>query len=90
MRQNRRVVRGPGLGLGLVAAAALLGGCTKYFKVTDPASSNVYYTTSSSLEKAKHSGAIEFRDERTGKLIILSASEREEISKADYDFALGN
>lgn len=86
MRGNRRVV----LGLGLLAGAMLLGGCTKYFKVTDPASGRTYYTTSSSLEKAKHSGAIEFEDQATGKLIILSASEREQISKEDYEFALGN
>ncbi|MEM7756277.1 MAG: hypothetical protein AAF297_11640 [Planctomycetota bacterium] len=86
MRGNRRLLAG----VGLIAGAMLLGGCTTYFKVTDPASGNVYYTTSQSLEKAKGSGAIEFEDQATGKLIILSASEREEINKADYEFALGN
>ncbi|MEM1183544.1 MAG: hypothetical protein AAGI53_00935 [Planctomycetota bacterium] len=77
------------VGLGLAAGVLLLAGCTTYYKVTDPASGRSYYTTSKSLEKAKASGAIEFEDDATGKLIVLSASEREEISKHDYDFAMG-
>ena len=84
-----RKTRGAVVGVSAAVAAIALGGCTSYWKVTDPASGRTYYTTSGSLEKAKHSGAIEFEDEATGKLIILSASEREKISKADYQFALG-
>jgi len=83
MRGNRKVA----LGVIVVAGAMTMGGCTNYWKVTDPASGRTYYTTK--LKKAKHSGAIEFEDQATGKLIILSASEREKITKADYRFALG-
>ena len=82
MRRNRGIV----LGVAVVAAAMTMGGCT-YWKVTAPASGRTYYTTK--LKKARHSGAIEFRDDATDRMIILSASEREKIKKADYDFALG-
>ena len=48
----------------LVSAALLLASdCTAYYKVTDPTTGRVYYTTEM---KKKSSGATTFKDARTG------------------------
>jgi hypothetical protein len=69
--------------LGAMALAALLAGCGTYYTVRDPASSTQYYTTD--VDKAGSSGAVKFKDAKTGSEITLQSSEVKEISKEDYN-----
>jgi len=57
-------------------------GCTKYYKVTDPASDKTYYTNKI---KKKGSGAINIEDERTGNKVTLQSSEIEKITKNQFN-----
>jgi PBP1b-binding outer membrane lipoprotein LpoB len=60
-------------------------GCTKYYKVTNPTSDKVYYTTKI---KKKKSGAIRLQDERTGNKVTLHSSEIEKITEHQYNRAI--
>ena len=70
------------LALSLIA----LAGC--HYKVTDPASGKVFYTTS--VDKVKRGGgAIKFKDARTDAEITLQSSEVQSISGKEFDEAVG-
>jgi hypothetical protein len=69
-----------------MALTALLAGCGGYYAVRDPASSTQYYTTD--VDKAGSTGAIKFKDAKTGSEITLQSSEVKEISKEDYNKGL--
>ena len=69
--------------LAAVGLALLcVGGCTSYYKVTDPTTGRVYYTQE--LQR-KNSGAATLKDGRTGSSVNLQNSEIEKISKEQYD-----
>lgn len=71
--------------LGLIAAAGgFVTGCTSYYQVTDPDTNRIYYTDK--LDR-RDSGAIRFKDARTGAEITLPASEITVLSKEQYDTA---
>jgi uncharacterized protein YceK len=59
----------------------LFSGCGSYYKVTDPSSSNVYYTTKIDKERR---GSVEFKDANTGSTVTLQNSEITEISKDEF------
>jgi hypothetical protein len=63
-------------------AALLAGGCTSYYKVTDPTTGKVYYTTDL---QHKDSGAATLKDARTGNKVALQNSEVEKITKEQYE-----
>ena len=72
---------------GLAALlVALLSGCATYYKVSDPNSSNVYYTTDIDKEK---SGAISFTDAKSKAKVTLQSSAITEISSDEWDKAVG-
>jgi uncharacterized protein YceK len=58
-----------------------LVGCGSYYKVTDPASKNIYYTEA--IEQMK-SGAVKFKDAKTGGEITLQSSEVKEIDSKEF------
>ena len=58
-----------------------LAGCGSYYKVTDPASKSVYYTEN--VEQLK-SGAVKFKDAKTGSEITLQSSEVKEIESKEF------
>ncbi len=62
------------------------GGCTTYYKVTDPASGQNYYTTK--VKDKGATGAIKFEDEKTGSTVTLQSSQVKEISEEEYSSAL--
>ena len=64
--------------IGLV----FLGGCTTYYKVTDPTTGKVYYTTEL---KHKSSGAATLKDARTGNKISLQNSEVQKVKKEEFE-----
>jgi uncharacterized protein YceK len=61
---------------------AFLVGCGSYYKVTDPASKSVYYTES--IDQMK-SGAVKFKDAKTGGEITLQSSEVKEIDSKEFE-----
>jgi len=63
-------------GLLLVAA----GGCTTYYKVTDPATNIVYYST-----EVKQDGSTTLTDARTGNTFTLKNASVEKISEKDFE-----
>jgi uncharacterized protein YceK len=63
---------------------AFLAGCGSYYKVTDPASKNIYYTED--IEQMK-SGAVKFKDAKTGGEITLQSSEVKEIDSKEFQEA---
>ena len=68
--------------LALCVVLIVGGGCTSYYRVTDPTTSKVYYTTK--IDR-KGSGAATIKDGRTGNTVNLQNSEVEQISKEEYD-----
>jgi len=67
----------------LLSAGLLVAACaSSYFKVTDPASKNVYYTEK--VERAG-GGAASFTDARSGAMVTLQNSEVKEINKDEYE-----
>ena len=69
--------------LAVVGLALLcVGGCTTYYKVTDPTTGRTYYTTEL---QSKNSGAATLKDARTGNTVNLQNSEVETISKEQFE-----
>ena len=69
--------------IGVLSAAMLMAtGCTTYYKVTDPTTGRVYYTTKMTH---KSSGAATLVDARTGNKVSLQNSEVEKVKKAEYE-----
>jgi hypothetical protein len=69
--------------LAAVGLALLcVGGCTTYYKVTDPTTGRVYYTTEL---QHKNSGAATLKDARTGTKVNLQNSEIETINKEAFE-----
>jgi hypothetical protein len=66
--------------VGLVLLCA--GGCTTYYKVTDPTTGRAYYTTEL---QHKNSGAATLKDARTGNKVNLQNSEVQTISKEEFE-----
>ena len=65
-----------------VICVMFLVGCGSYYKVTDPASKSVYYTES--IDQMK-SGAVKFKDAKTGGEITLQSSEVKEIDSKEFE-----
>jgi hypothetical protein len=58
------------------------GGCTKYYRVTDPTSGRVYYATR--IDKGR-GGDVSLTDDRTGSEVTIQNSEVAEIKKEEYE-----
>lgn len=71
--------------VGVSALLLLGGGCTHYYKVSDPAGTKEYYTTD--IETAA-SGAIKIKDEISGSTVTLQSSEVKEISEKEFNAAV--
>lgn len=66
---------------------ALLSACGTYYKITDPASGKVFYTTDYDKDR---SGAISFEDTKSKSKVTLQSSEIAEIGSDEYDKAVGS
>jgi len=69
-----------------VVLAMFLVGCASYYKVTDPATGNVYYTKDIDKERG---GAVSFEDAKSGKKVTIQSSEIQEIEDAEFSQATG-
>ena len=71
------------LRITLIGALLLVtAGCTSYYKVTDPTTGRVYYTTALNQ---RSSGAATLTDARTGNKVSLQNSEVEKIKKEEFE-----
>ena len=68
--------------LFLVSLIAVTGGCASYYLVKDPESGNSYYTRK--IDQLL-SGAIKFKDDRTGEIVTIQNSDVKEIEEREYD-----
>jgi len=67
----------------LCGVAGLLGGCGgDYYRVNDPAGDKLYYTTD--IDRTK-TGAITFKDKKSGSTVSLQSSEVKKISKQEFE-----
>jgi hypothetical protein len=66
----------------VLAAALIVGGCTSYYRVTDPASGNIYYTKDIDNQKG---GAVTLKDAATGDKVTLQNSQISKVSKEEYE-----
>ena len=72
--------------LTICGMAGLLAGCGgNYYRVNDPAGDRQYYT--SEIEQTR-TGAITFKDEKSGSVVTLQSSEVKEISKDEFKTAV--
>jgi hypothetical protein len=78
----RSMIKAVVLFLAVAAGAAALSGCTSYYKVTDPTTGRVYYTTQL---KQLDSGAVELTDAGTGGKVSLQNSSVQKINKDRYE-----
>lgn len=65
----------------IVALGIVLFGCTNYYRVADPVSGNVYFTTD--IDHSD-SGAVMFTDSDSGKTVTIQNSEVTEIDHDEY------
>jgi hypothetical protein len=70
---NRRTV----FAVGILLFGA---GCTTYYRVTDPTTGKVYYTT-----ELKQNGSTTLKDARTGDSITVQNVEVRKVSKEDFE-----
>lgn len=68
--------------IACLVCVVFLAGCASYYKVTDPASKNVYYTED--IDQMKY-GAVKFKDAKTGSDVTLQSSEVKEIDSKEFD-----
>jgi hypothetical protein len=73
--------RMPGAFLALIMIFCSCG-CTRYYRVTDPASGKAYHTTK--VDRSRR-GFVRFEDARSGAEVTLQASEIQRISKYEFD-----
>jgi hypothetical protein len=74
------------MALGILCVmAGLLAGCGNYYRVNDPGGDRHYYT--SEIKETK-TGAIQFKDEKSGSVVTLQSSEVKEISRDEFKTAV--
>ena len=70
----------------LCGMITLLAGCGgDFYRVNDPAADKHYYTTK--IDHTK-SGAITFKDQKSGSVVTLQSSEVKEISEDEFKAAV--
>jgi hypothetical protein len=72
--------------LGICTFMLLAGGCTTYYKVSDPAGNKEYYTTK--VKTKKSTGAFELKDAKSGANVTLQSSEVKEITEEEFNAAV--
>ncbi len=75
------------MALGILCVmAGLLAGCGgNYYRVNDPAGDRQYYTLDI---KQTRTGAITFKDEKSGSVVTLQSSEVKKISGDEFKAAM--
>lgn len=58
-------------------------GCSRYYRVTDPATGKAYYTRK--VEHSRRRGYVEFKDEQSKSKVTLQSSEVTKISRREFE-----
>ena len=66
----------------LLMVFCFITGCTTYYRVANPTTGKVYYTTDLDHEG---SGVVQFIDAKTGEQVTLPSSEVREVTKEEYE-----
>jgi len=84
---NRPTLQTPALARLLAAGLALgtLGGCSSYYKITDPASGKTFY--SSDVDHDRREGFVTFKDATSKSKVTLQSSEVQKISHKEFEAA---
>ena len=64
----------------IVGVLLFAAGCTTYYRVTDPTTGKVYYTT-----ELKQDGSTTLKDARTGDSVTLQNVDVRKVSKEDFE-----
>jgi len=73
----------------LIAILLAVAGCGgHYYRVTDPASGRVYYTRD--VDTKRRTGAVDFKDAKSGSKVTLQSSQVTKISEAEYQKGLAS
>lgn len=71
----------------LLLSLFLLGACAgHYYRVTDTSSGRVYFTRD--VDTKRRSGAVDFKDAKSGAKVTLQSSQVEKITEAQYQQGL--
>jgi hypothetical protein len=65
------------------AVLSLAGGCTTYYKVSDPTTGKAYYTT----ELSEKNGSTQLLDAKTGNRVTIQNSEVAKVTKEEFETA---
>lgn len=68
----------------LLAACLMTGACSRYYRITDAQTGDVYYTESFDARRAAGSGQARFVDARTAALIRLEQFEVKKIGRQAF------
>jgi hypothetical protein len=66
----------------LLAVVLSLPGCTSYYRVTDPSTGKIYYTTEVRNERG---GAVSLKDAGTGDKVTLQNSQVTKVNKEEFE-----
>jgi hypothetical protein len=82
MKMTTRLIS---LFFGVIAFLLVASGCSssKFYRVTDPASSKSYYTPR--VSKEKKTGVVSFIDASTGVQVALTRPEVKQISREQFN-----
>lgn len=69
-------------------ALVALGGCSKYLLVEDTQTGNIYYTKTSTFERAAATGSVFFTDASDGSSVTLPGSKITKIEKDEFEEGL--
>jgi hypothetical protein len=77
---NRRI--STGAAAAIIACCAILGGCSSYYKVSEPGGGRVFYTKGEPDRNLN--GAVTFTDAKTDAKVTLQSSEITKISSDEF------
>lgn len=67
----------------ILSVLPVIGGCTTYYRISDPSTGKTYYTTG----LAEKSGSTTFVDAKTGAQVSIQNSEVNKVTKEEFETA---
>ena len=85
--KKKKVKQLPLVFFSLFLLAITISGCTSYYRVLDPTTDKVYYTTEVNELRG---GAVKLKDAKTQRTVTVTNSEVEKISEKEYKQGLAS
>ena len=83
--KKKKVKQLPLIVFSIFLLAIIISGCSSYYRVVDPTTDKVYYTTE--VHKLQ-GGAVKLKDDKTQRTVTVTNSEIKEISEMEYNQGL--